>query len=221
MTTGLIICAALAREVSRIVRKQGWLVRITGVSPEDHLFPTRIAPDVERRIIKMKDRCDNIAVVYGECGTNGTLDDVLDRYGIRRINAQNCYEMYAGDLYHRLLDEERGTFFLTDFLVRTFHQAVIQGLGLDRYPELKSDYFHNCKRIAYLMQEDDSEMRSRAQMIADYMELPILFHFTGYSGLEDKILELLNREEYRKGMPSCNTHCSNKNIRNNGLLLCC
>ncbi len=221
MTTGLIICAALAREVSQIVQKHDWDVRITGVSPKDHLFPTRIAPDVERRILKMKSRFDSLAVIYGECGTNGKLDEVLERYGIRRVDALNCYEMYAGDLYHRLLDEERGTFFLTDFLVRTFHQAVIQGLGLDRYPELKSDYFHNCKRIAYLIQEDNAEMRSRAQVIADYMELPILFHFTGYSGLEDKIMELLNREEYRKGLPACNTHCSYKNIISKKLLLCC
>ena len=134
MKTGFIICGALGQEVKGIVRKQGWDAEIIGVSPEDHMFPMRIAPDVEKRILKLRDRCDHIAVIYGECGSRGKLDEVLDKYNIFRINARNCYEMYAGNKYDQFLEEEIGTFFLTDFLVRTFHRAVIQGLGLDRYP---------------------------------------------------------------------------------------
>ena len=220
MKFGLIICGALGREVKEIVRKNGWDAEIIGVSPEDHMFPMRIAPDVEKRIGKLRDRCDHIAVVYGECGSRGALDELLEKHNLFRINAQNCYEMYAGKRYHELLEEERGTFFLTDFLVRTFHRAVIQGLGLDRYPELKKDYFHNCTRIVYLIQEDSPELRKEAQTIADFMGLPLEFLVTGYSGLEERIRELINREEHRNGLPSYKTTSCWKNTIGNELLMC-
>ncbi len=221
MRTGLIVCGALGYEVQAIVRKRGWDARIIGVSPTDHMYPLRIAPDVEKRILKLRNECDHLGVVFGECGTQGKLDQVLERYDLHRIDAHNCYEMYAGDVYHQLIEEERGTFFLTDFLVRTFHRAVIKGLGLDRYPELKDSYFHNCKRIVYLAQSESEELSEKAQMIADYMELPLQVHNTGLGGLEERVRELINREEHRNGLPSYKTTCCWKNNIGNELLMNC
>ncbi|MFO8010871.1 MAG: DUF1638 domain-containing protein [Dehalococcoidia bacterium] len=193
MRTGLIVCGALGREVKNIVRKHRWNASILGVPPLNHMYPLRIAPDVERRILKLRADCDNIAVVYGECGTRGTLDEVLNRYGAKRIDAQNCYEMYAGEMYQELLEEERGTFFLTDFLVRTFHRAVIEGLGLDRFPELKTDYFHNCRRIVYLVQRRDPELLRRAESISEYIDVPLQVYDTGLKNLEDRLTDLFSR----------------------------
>ena len=42
-----------------------------------------------------------------------------------------------------MMEEEIGTFFLTDYLVRFFDRLVMEGLGLDRHPELLADYFGN------------------------------------------------------------------------------
>ena len=41
------------------------------------------------------------------------------------------------------MEEEVGTFYLTDFLVRHFNTYVIRALGLDRKPELSELYFGN------------------------------------------------------------------------------
>ncbi len=207
MKTGLIVCGALGREVKEIVSRLGWDAGVFGVSPMDHMFPQRIAPDVEKRILKIQSRCDHIVAVYGECGTRGTLDTVLKKHEVPRIDVQNCYEMYAGETYHQLIEEVRGTFFLTDYLVRTFHQAVIKGLGLDRYPQLKNEYFHNLKRVAYLVQTENPELLQKAQSIAAYFELPLHIHHTGSDGLEQKLWEAVNREEYKKGMPGYKTTC--------------
>ncbi len=220
MKTGLIVCGALRPEVKQIVLKNGWDTEILGVSPEDHMFPMRIAPDVEKRIEKLKKSCDHIAVVYGECGSRGSLDELLDRYNLFRVDAENCYEMYAGDKYHQFREEEIGTFFLTDFLVRTFRKAVIKGMGLDQYPELKKDYFHNCTRIVYLIQDDSSKLREEAQAIANFMELPLEFHVTGYEGLEERIRDLMNKAEHRNGLPSYKTNCGYNNNISNELLMC-
>ena len=77
-----------------------------------------------------------MAVAYGDCGTYGELDRVLDRRGIARLRAENCYELIARDEVREALAEEPGTYFLTDFLARTFEHTVMKELGLDRHPEL-------------------------------------------------------------------------------------
>ncbi|MFO8101325.1 MAG: DUF1638 domain-containing protein [Dehalococcoidia bacterium] len=222
MKTALIVCGALRREVKKIASQNGWDVEIYSVSPDDHLFPERIAPDVEERIVKLRGRYEHMAVVFGECGSRGKLDEVLARYNLSRIDTQNCYEMYAGELYHEMLEEERGTFFLTDFLTATFRHAVMEGLGLDRYPELKQDYFHNCTRIVYLIQNENPRLRTEAQAIADFMGLPLKFYRTGYEGLEKQLKVLLNREKHHERSPSSNkTASSGKNDITGDLLMLC
>ncbi len=221
MKTGLVVCGALRREVKEIAVKNGWDVEIISVPPEDHLFPARIAPDVEKRILKLQVKYDRLAVVFGECGSMEKLDEVLVKYNLSRINAQNCYEMYAGNLYHELIAEERGTFFLTDFLVDTFHHAVIEGLGLDRYPDLKQDYFHNCTRVVYLIQNERPRLRAEAQAIADFMQLPLQLHNTGYEELEKHIKKLMGRDEHREEIPAHKATRPRKNNISNDFLICC
>ena len=80
MTTGLITCGALAREVRLLIEKHGWDAEIIGVPAVDHVFPERIAPHVEERIQERGDQYQRLIVVYGDCGSKGALDDTLDRY---------------------------------------------------------------------------------------------------------------------------------------------
>ena len=44
--------------------------------------------------------------------------------------------MYGGPQFDALMDEEPGTFFLTDFLVRGFRGTVWRGLGPVSYTHL-------------------------------------------------------------------------------------
>lgn len=191
MTTGLIICGALGREVVDIVKKHNWDAEVLGVSAMDHMVPERIAPDVEKRILALRERYDRLIVVFGDCGSRGALDEVLDRHGIERIAGPHCYEIYGGQTFHQLMAEEPGTFFLTDFLLRTFRGTVVKGLGLDRFPQLKADYFCNYRRVIYLAQNDTPELRQKAQVVADYLELPLEIRVTGYGLLEERLVALM------------------------------
>ena len=65
-----------------------------------------------------------MAVAYGDCGTYGALDAVLGRRGIARLVGEHCYELIARDEVREALAEEPGTYFLTDFLARTFEHTV-------------------------------------------------------------------------------------------------
>jgi hypothetical protein len=193
VTVGLIICGALGREVVDIVRKHGWDAEVIGVTAMDHMVPQRIAPDVEKRILALRDRYERLIVVYGDCGSGGALDEVLARHGVERIAGPHCYEMYGGPLFDTLMEEEPGTFFLTDFLVRSFRGTVMKGLGLDRYPELKDDYFRHYRRLVYLTQKPDTDLMEKARAIAAYLDLPLESRQTGYGLLEKRLTQLMDQ----------------------------
>ena len=55
--------------------------------------------------------------------------------------------MFAREEVREALAEEPGTYFLTDFLARTFEHTVVRELGLDRHPELRDDYFRHYTRV--------------------------------------------------------------------------
>lgn len=192
MTTAFIICGALGREVIDIIDQRGWDAQVFGVSANDHMFPDRIAPDVSERIDELKDKFERLVVVFGDCGSRGALDSLLERYpDIERIQGPHCYEMYGGNEFHKMMDEEPGTFFLTDFLVRGFKGTILKGLGLDRYPELKDMYFSNYKRVVYLAQKPDKNLVAQAEKAADYLGFPLEVRETGYNLLEERLAAIM------------------------------
>ncbi len=191
MTTAFIICGALAREVLDIIKKHGWDAEVFGVNALDHMFPERIAPDVEKRYLAIRERFDRVIVVYGDCGSRGAVDELMAKYDLERVEGPHCYEMYGGNLFQDLMDEEPGTFFLTDFLVRGFRGTILKGLGLDRFPQLKDDYFRNYKRIVFLTQNRDEDLLAQAERAADYLGLPLEIRHTGYGLLEERLVEMM------------------------------
>lgn len=192
MTTGLIICGALGREVSDIIKKHGWDAQVIGIPAVDHVFPDRIAPDVEKRIIELRQQFERLIVVFGDCGSRGELDKLLSRYpDIERIAGPHCYEMYGGELFNQLLEEEPGTYILTDFMVRTFQGLILKSMGLYQYPQLKGEYFKNYKRVVYLAQSQDPKLVEKARAVAQYLALPLEIRHTGYGLLEKRLVAML------------------------------
>ena len=141
--TALIVCGALAKEVLALKAKHDWDVDLLGLPVLLHNEPDRIPPEIERRINEVRRRYERLFVIYGDCGTSGTLDRLLKQVGVQRIAGPHCFEMYADGTFEELMEEEPGTFFLTDFLVGSFDHLVLEGLGIDRNPQLRDDYFRN------------------------------------------------------------------------------
>jgi hypothetical protein len=192
MTIGLIICGALGKEVVDIVDNHGWDAQVIGIPAVVHVFPDQIGPKVEERILELREKFERLIVLFGDCGSKGALDQVLVKYpGIERIAGPHCYEFYSGELFASLMEEEPGTYFLTDFMVRTFQGLITKSMGLDRFPELKNEYFRNYKRVVYLIQNDDPEYHQKAHEIAEYLELPLTIIETGYSFLEERLVALM------------------------------
>ena len=90
-----------------------------------------------------------------------------------------------------MFEAEPGTYVLTDFLVRSFDRTVVAELGLDRYPELRDDYFAHYTRMVWLAQQPDTELHRLAQQAADRIGLPLTVVPTGHSGLERALADLV------------------------------
>jgi hypothetical protein len=179
MTRVVVTCGALALHVNEIARRRGWELEVRPLPPELHSRPERIAGAVAEAAGE-----DEVLVAYADCGTRGALD------GRRRLKGAHCYELFAGRL-----EDEPGTFYLTDFLVRSFDRVVVRTLGLDRHPELRDDYFRHYTRAVWLAQRRTPELEAAAERAAATLGLPLEVRETGDRGLEAALEQMLEAEE--------------------------
>jgi hypothetical protein len=180
----LLACGAVARDAAEIVRRRGWPADVHGLPAAHHLAPERIPGSVGRRLADLRRRYERVIVVYGDCGTGGRLDDVLRRHGAVRPPGAHCFAWFAGDAQGRRADGEPGTYFLTDWLVAAWERAILEGLGLTRFPWLREVYFGGLRRVVYLRQRADPGLGLEARGIAAWLGLPLDIRDTGLEPLE-------------------------------------
>jgi hypothetical protein len=174
MTRTLVACGALALHIDRIAKRRGWDLDVRPLPPELHNRPERIRDALG----------DAELVGYADCGTRGALDDVA------RLDGPDCYGIFGGFEQH-----EPGAYYLTDFLVRAFDRVVWRGLGLDRHPELRDEYFRHYTRVIWLAQRPTLGTKLAAERAAAALGLPLEVREVGDAGLEAGLRDLLSSSE--------------------------
>lgn len=192
----IIACGALAHEITALKRANAWdQLDVRCLPAELHNRPERIPAAVRALIRSSRCHYRSIFVAYADCGTGGLLDAVLAEEGVERIPGAHCYEFFATTpVFTALAEAEIGTFYLTDFLLRHFERLVIQGLGLDKHPELFATYFGNYRKLVYLAQRPSADAIERARAIAVRMGLDFESRATGYGTLETALTSAVRRD---------------------------
>lgn len=181
----IVACGALARELKAVLAASGFdHLSLVCLPANLHNRPERIPAAVRDTIRANRPAFGRIFCLYGDCGTGGELDRVLAEEGVVRLPGAHCYDLFAGaDVFAACMDEDPGTFFLTDYLVRHFDRLVLEGLGLARHPELRDAYFGGYRRVVYLSQSDDPALLEGAERAARRLGLAFTQKPTGLAPL--------------------------------------
>jgi hypothetical protein len=182
----VIACGMIAREVQGVIADLALNhIDLTCLPAEFHHKPVKIAPAMERAILKAKSQgYSKIFAGYADCGTQGALDKVLEKHGVARIEGPHCFSFYIGNQTFIDRDDRHLThFFMTDFLARHFKTFLIEPLGLDRHPELKEIYFGNYTHLHYIAQTENISLQNNAKEAANFLNLHYSYEFTGYGDL--------------------------------------
>lgn len=170
----MVACGALVRELRTVLGQLPESRRrfdVVYLPANLHNRPAEIPAAIERAVLGAAPH-DRVFIAYADCGTGGLLDPVVTRLGATRLPGAHCYEFFAGaSTFDALADAEPGTFYLTDFLARHFDALVVQGLGLDRHPELRDQYFAHYTRVVLLSQSEDPALTNLGQVAAERLGL--------------------------------------------------
>ena len=83
-------------------------------------------------------------------------------------------------------EEELGSFFLTDYLVRHFDTLIFKGLlALDRFPHLRDEYFKHYTRLVYISQSPSAQLIADAEQAAKRLQLKFEHRPVGYGLMTD------------------------------------
>lgn len=115
----VIACGILEPEIRSIFDEMAICSNLRFLPPELHVHPSLL----RNRLIKELKRSDHpIIVIYGTCFPG--IEDVCRAHGAHRIQIDTCYEMVAGTIFHELLKEEPGTYFLLPLFCRLFERLT-------------------------------------------------------------------------------------------------
>ena len=197
--TLVFACGALAKEVLALKTSMGLADSVFDLQclpASYHNHPEKIIPALKETLAGKGKNYDHVLIGYGDCGTGGGLDRLLEDYPkAERLPGAHCYAFYVGlSEFDDMMEEELGTFFLTDYLVRHFKTLIVKGFGMDRYPNMKETYFENYKRLIYLVQDPLQNLSDEAREAAKFLDLEYEERHVGYGLMTQAVQSIASNE---------------------------
>lgn len=183
----VLACGAIANEIIALREQLGVAddaMVLHCLPAELHNRPGQIAPRVDAFLSEHRHKYSRVLIGYGDCGTGGALDKVLERHEADRLPHAHCYEFFATTpVFNAIAEAEVGSYFVTDFLVRHFDRLVWEGLGLDTRPDMLEAYFGNYRDLVYLAQTDSEPLQEKAREAAQRLGLNYVYRKVGFGDL--------------------------------------
>ncbi len=191
-STLIIGCGAIAHELIAVFKANNWShIEVQCLPAEWHNTPDKIVPAIREKLASERDRFSRIFIAYGDCGTGGRLDAMLDEpenHGIDRLDGDHCYAFFAGtNNFDSIANDDIGTFYLTDYLAANFDRLILGELGINDHPELLSMYFGNYNRLVYLSQQNNESLMNKAKQAAAALNLSFEHIHTGLEKFENAL----------------------------------
>ena len=191
-STLIIGCGAIAHELLAVFKANNWShIEVQCLPAEWHNTPDKIVPAIRTKLDTERSRFKSIFIAYGDCGTGGRLDALLDEpenQGINRLDGDHCYAFFTGtDKFEQIANDDPGTFYLTDYLAANFDRLILGELGINDHPELLPMYFGNYNRLVYLSQQDNETMIDRAKQAASALNLSFEHIHTGLETFDNAL----------------------------------
>lgn len=183
-TTLLIACGALAKEVIALTQHNNLgHIDVQCLPANLHHRPVLIPKAMQKAIEKYQPHYEKIYVIYGDCGTAGELDKVLEHYNIERIPGPHCFSFYEGNQRFSNNEDDVTSFFLTDFFCRHFDKFMWEQYGLGKTPSMIPFVFGNYEKLVFIAQTKDQKLYNKAIEIAERLNLRFEYRYRGYSDL--------------------------------------
>jgi hypothetical protein len=190
--TLVIACGALSHELVELIRVNHWNhLAITCLPAKYHHTPQLIPDALRQKIRDNRDHFSSIYIMYGDCGTGGGIDRVIEQEGGERIAGPHCFSFFTGNRkYAEWGNDEIRTFYLTDFFCQHFEKFVWKALALDRRKDMVKFVFGNYEKLVYIAQTENPELQVKAQDAARRLGLHYEYRFTGYGDMEKSMGEI-------------------------------
>jgi len=187
----VIACGALAREILALIKMNNWThITLQCLPAKYHLTPEKITEAVEMAVEKHRQFYGKIFIAYADCGTGGQLQTKCAELGVEMIAGPHCYSFFEGNNAFEKNEDDLGTFYLTDFLVKQFDAFIWKPMGLDKNPELLEMYFGNYTKLVYQAQLKDHALVDKAKDCAERLGLDYEYRYTGYGELAHELEKL-------------------------------
>ena len=185
----ILACGALSKEISTLIRLNNWSHLKTQYLPAIlHNSPEKITVELRKFLQDSHAKFSKVFIGYADCGTGGKIDSLLKEFGLKRLPGAHCYQFFSGiNTFKDIMEKDPRTFFLTDFLVKSFEKLVWQGLKIDEKPELLEIYFKNYKNLIYLSQIEDIDLQKKTEEISRRLKLVYEYRFVGFGHLKTSL----------------------------------
>ena len=158
-----------------------------------HLYPEELRKRLSGEIELARRNGIAACCLYGHCFAD--IDAHLAKLKSLRVPCGHCSEIFLGpERYQKLIDKETGTLFLEKHQVIHFDDLFWKPLELDD-PMMRKWYFAHYRKLVYIRQPMDSDLRAEINAITDRTGLSLRVENADYTDLETRLMETIRRCE--------------------------